>query len=167
VPDLSLPRALQESVKEVLEKMFFIHCQEESAEFSSEPEVVANLTFEGEPSGALTLRVTARAARSVAADFLAAEEPDLSEQEIGEVVCELANMICGSVLSRVESSAAFRLASPRIVASKSDATGLGPPPSIGGAGHSIVHAVEIGGGRMVVSIDTETPVWSTTAKYAF
>jgi CheY-specific phosphatase CheX len=169
---LSLPRALQESVEEVLEKMFFIQCLGEPGEFLSEPEVVANLTFEGDPSGALTLRVTAGAARSVAADFLAAEEPDLSEQEIGEVVCELANMICGSVLSRVESSALFRLASPRIVAPDGNAMDPGPTPGgsqprAAGDTRSIVHAVEMGGGRMVVSIDTEKPAWSTTTRYAF
>jgi hypothetical protein len=151
--------------------MFFIQCLGESLASESEPDVVAHLTFEGDPSGALTLTVAASVARSVAADFLAAEEPDLSEQEIREVVCELANMICGSVLSRVESSATFRLGSPRIVASKSDPTDFAPepggsPPSIGGA-RSIVHAVKIGSGRMVVSINTETPAWSKTARYAF
>jgi hypothetical protein len=155
-----------------LEKMFFIQCLGESLEFESEPQFVAHLTFEGDPSGALTLSVRASAARSVAADFLAAEEPDLSEQEIGEVVCELANMICGSVLSRVESSATFRLASPRIVAFGSDGKNFpaepdGLPPPVAGAAHSTLHAMEIGSGRMVVSISTETPAWSTTARYAF
>jgi len=159
-----------------MEKMFFIHCLDESLESEPEPEFVAHLTFEGDPSGALTLTVKASAARSVAADFLAAEEPDLSEQEIGEVVCELANMICGSVLSRVESSATFRLASPRIVASGNNAGNAAgnaaaePPgslPPVAGVPGSTAHAGEISSGRMVVSINTETPAWSTTARYAF
>jgi CheY-specific phosphatase CheX len=172
VIDPSLQQALQESTEEVLEKMFFIQCLGEPLGSESETEIVAHLTFEGDPSGALTLAVTANAARSVAADFLAAEEPDLSEQEIGEVVCELANMICGSVLSRVESSATFRLGSPRIVAPKSGPTAFAPEPggskpSIAGASHSVVHAVEIGSGRMVVSIDTEKPAWPTPPRYAF
>lgn len=152
--------------------MFFIQCLGEPLESVSEPEIVAHLTFEGDPSGALTLSVTAGAARSVAADFLGAEEPDLSEQQIGDVVCELANMICGSVLSRVESTTTFRLAAPRIVASKNDAKDLaaepgGSPPEIAGAARSTVHAVEIGSGRMVVSIDTETSAWPPAARYAF
>lgn len=170
--DPILQRALQESTQEVLEKMFFIHCLGEPLESESEPEFVAHLTFEGDPSGALTLSVRASAARSVAADFLAAEEPDLSEQEIGEVVCELANMICGSVLSRVESSATFRLASPQIVAFPTDARNSSVEPAgsealVAGAAGTTVHAVEIGSARMVVSISTETPAWSTTARYAF
>ncbi len=158
-----------------MEKMFFIECLGEPLEFVSGPEVVAHLTFEGDPSGALTLRVTAGAARSVAADFLGAEESDLSEQQIGDVVSELANMICGSVLSRVESSTTFRLAAPRIVPSESEAGHFpgwapepgGSPPSDAGGRSSTVHAVMIGSGRMVVSIDTETPAWSTAARSAF
>jgi CheY-specific phosphatase CheX len=170
VTEAVLQQALQESTEDVLEKMFFIQCLGEPLRSESEPEFVAQLTFEGDPSGALTLTVRASTARSVAADFLAAEEPDLSEQEVGEVVGELANMICGSVLSRVESTATFRLASPRI-AYGNDAKNLAaepavqPPPVAGTAGP--IHAVEIGSGRMVVSINTETPAWSTTARYAF
>ena len=37
-----------------------------------------------------------------------------NRERIGEVVCELANMICGSVLSRMESSATFRLSKPGV-----------------------------------------------------
>ena len=162
-------------MEEVLEKMFFIQCLGEPREFVSESEVVAYLTFEGDPSGSLTLRVTAGAARSVAADFLAAEEPDLSEQQIGDVICELANMICGSVLSRVESATTFRLASPRIVAFESDPQDLAggasepeaSPTLASDARSSAVRAVDIGSGRMVVSINQETPAWPAAAKYAF
>jgi hypothetical protein len=155
----------------VLEKMFFIQCLGEPLEFVPGPEVVAYLTFEGDPSGALTLRMTAGAARSVAADFLGAEEFDLSDQQVGDVVSELANMICGSVLSRAESFTSFTLASPRIVPSESEAgrtpAPAGAPPFDAGARNSTTHAVMIGSGRMVVSIDTETPAWSAAAKSAF
>ncbi len=156
---------------DVLEKMFFIQCLGDPCEFAPQPEVIAHLKFEGDPSGSLTLRVTAGAARSVAADFLGAEEQDLSKEQIGDVVCELANMICGSVLSRVESSTTFRLASPEIVAFGNDSKdctagaaepGDCPPPGSGGI--STVHAVEIGSGRMVVSISQETAAWSMTAR---
>jgi CheY-specific phosphatase CheX len=161
-------------MEEVLEKMFFIQCLGEPREFSPEPEVVAHLRFEGDPSGSLTLRVTAGAARSVSADFMGAEEQDLSEQQIGDVVCELANMICGSVLSRVESATDFRLATPQIVTRSNsqdfttEATESGdPPPTAQCAGSSTVHAVGIGSGRMVVSISQEARAWSETVRYAF
>lgn len=146
--------------------MFFIRSVETGQESAPEPEIVAHLTFKGEPSGSLTLSVAAGAARSVAADFLGEEEPALSEQQIGEVVCELANMICGSVLSRVESAITFQLATPRIVASASATEGrtnpgLGAAPSsTADAEHSTVHAIETCGGSMVVMINTETSPWA-------
>jgi hypothetical protein len=157
----------------VLERMFFIQCLLEPQEFVSEPEVAAQLTFEGDPSGELTLRITAGAARSVSADFLGAGESDLSEQEIGEVVCELANMICGSVLSRVESSSTFRLATPRILVPPAESDGCTEvppgsfPPSREDGQVPAIHAVEMGSGRMVVSITTEAATWSTVPKFAF
>jgi len=154
--------------------MFFIQCLSEPLEFVSEPEVAAQLSFEGDPSGELTLRITTRAARSVAADFLGAEEADLSDREVGDVVCELANMICGSVLSRVESSSTFRLATPRILAGAVEANDYTntPQPEVLSSPRKdgrvpVVHAVEMGSGRMVVSITTEASTWSTVPKFAF
>src|SRR4051794_38968597 len=113
--DTLLDAALQESVDEVLEKMFFVRSLGDVASTADEPECIARLSFEGEPSGWLALRVTAHAARSVAADFLGEDEGELSDGQVGEVVCELANMICGSLLSRVERNATFRLETPQLV----------------------------------------------------
>ena len=39
----------------------------------------------------------------------------ISERQACEVLCEMANMICGSVLSRLEPDAAFELLQPAIV----------------------------------------------------
>ena len=145
----SLQLVLQQSVEDVLEKMFFIRSLGDAEEGPglAEGEVAAHLAFDGEPSGSLTLRVTRAAARSISADFLGTEEEDLSPQQVGEVVCELANMICGSVLSRIESAVTFRLAQPEL--------------GVGGEreepeGVSARHSVEIGGGNVTVAIRTES-----------
>ena len=113
----ALAEALRSSVSDVLEKMFFVRSLEEDdlQECADDTVMAAQLTFRGEPSGSLRLRIRAKAARVIAADFLGAQEEDLSEREVGDVICELANMICGSVLSRVESSVLFRLDSPRLL----------------------------------------------------
>ena len=37
-----------------------------------------------------------------------------TEAQIGQVVCELTNMLCGSVLSRIEKDTLFDLSSPRL-----------------------------------------------------
>ncbi|MDR3698572.1 MAG: chemotaxis protein CheX [Candidatus Sulfopaludibacter sp.] len=148
----SLQFVLQQSVEDVLEKMFFIRSLDDALEEPGLPEgdVKAHLTFDGEPSGFLTLRVTREAARSISADFLGAEEGDLNEQQVGEVVCELANMICGSVLSRFESAVTFRLAQPELGEGDEHAE-----PASGTAGLRALHCVEIGGGNLTVAIHTE------------
>ena len=108
--------ALGESTGEVLERMFFI-CDDGAPVFegdNDEPEIAAWLTFEGSPPGWLELRIGKKAARSIAADFLGEEEESLTDRQAEDMACELANMICGSVLSRTQSDA-FRLSSPAIL----------------------------------------------------
>jgi hypothetical protein len=51
----------------------------------------------------------------VGAGFLGREEAEVSDGQAGEVVCELANMICGSVLSRLESEETFQITHPELV----------------------------------------------------
>jgi CheY-specific phosphatase CheX len=121
VGEIVFCQALRDSVDEVLEKMFFAETLGEAsgadeAGDSLADTITVELTFEGEPSGSMCLRLTADAARETAADFLGMEGAEISIGQISEVASELANMICGSVLSRVESAATFHLGVPRIVA---------------------------------------------------
>lgn len=160
----SLRLVLRQSVEEVLEKMFFIRSLSEAAGELPlwENAIMAHLSFEGEPSGSLTVRVTRDAARTISADFLGADESELTQQQVGEVVCELANMICGSVLSRVESAATFRLVSPQIAEGEGGVGETTEP-----AGTRAIHSVEIVGGNLTVVVKTESPLCSTTEKPAF
>jgi CheY-specific phosphatase CheX len=103
------------------------------------------LTFEGEPSGALFLSLSAPAARQIAADFLGIDESAVSAAQTADVVCELANMICGSVLSRVESAARFRLASPRVLPAVREL----PACLV-----STAYCVHLTGGALAVQLDT-------------
>jgi len=145
-------QALQDSVNEVLEKMFFVAALEESpapeaAGAAPLDEIAVRLTFQGSPSGWLMLRLTSAAARQIAADFLGSDETDGSDLQTSEVVREMANMICGSLLSRVEAAAAFHLAEPRIV-----------PPADEPAGSlwNTRYAAELSNGRLTVNVATET-----------
>lgn len=114
---------------EVLETMFFTEVYGPAPEGAPpEPRVAARLTFEGTPSGAMTLSVSQLAARSLAANFLATEQDDpLPDGQLAGIVCELANMICGSLLSHVKTEEHFLLSSPEAV--PADATLLDGPPS--------------------------------------
>jgi CheY-specific phosphatase CheX len=150
VTEPALLQALRQSVDEVLDKMFFV-CplgETEPAAADAEPAIVARLAFEGEPSGSLTLRLTWQAAHSIAADFLGEDEESLTRQRTGEVVREMANMICGSVLSRVESAAVFHLAEPRILTLAEDAD---LPQG------AVALAVDLPNGRLTLLMKTERP----------
>lgn len=159
----ALAHALEASTADVLEKMFFIRGLGVVENEVPESGVTAHLTFEGDPPGWLTLRITAPAARSIAADFLGAEEAELSDREVGEVVSELANVICGSALSRVETKSTFRLATPRI---------FGPDEVPGGCGAVdrsavVTHTVGISQGVAAVSIYTERAACPKTTEFVY
>lgn len=159
--------ALRNAVTEVLEKMFFIRVLEdprEAAEFSTreppcgEPEIAARVTFHGEPSGSLSLRLDRRVARAIAADFLGEEEPVLEPRLIEEVIGELVNMVCGAFLSSVESSVTFRLDTPVIV---------NPEALEIGGGESAVHSFPIGGSALTVTLRMEEQACFRSEEFAF
>lgn len=110
---------LAEAAGEVLETMFFtgIFGAAQARESLAGPHFAARLTFDGTPGGALTLSVAAPAASALAANFLAAsdDEPP-GPAQLASVVCELANMVCGALLSKVQSERHFRLSSPEPMA---------------------------------------------------
>ena len=141
--DVALNDALRETITEVLEKMFFLPASELS-EPAQGPEFIARVPFTGPPSGSLKLHATVPAARYAAADFLGEEESALSDQQIGEVIGELGNMICGSLLSRLESTSLFHLGAPSITYRDPSADALDEIPA-----NAAVHAAEVARGAMV------------------
>jgi CheY-specific phosphatase CheX len=163
MPELQFQRALHDSVQEVLEKMFFVEALDEPPDQteSQDGDMAVELSFEGAPSGALTLRVSSAAARQIAADFLGQDESGLSSAQVGEVVCELANMICGSVLSRSESTTTFRLAAPRLLLAEEGRI------SQEAADRRATHAVAIGSGTLSATLETRDPVWPQAEESAF
>jgi len=108
---------LADAASEVLETMFFTEVLGPAlgGEAEPEPRRDVRVAFAGTPSGALTLSVSGPAARTLAGNFLAPEQDDsLPPAQLDGVVCELANMICGSLLSRVETECRFRLSIPEL-----------------------------------------------------
>ena len=160
--ELELRHALRTAVDEVLEKMFFAEtlgeCQSCDSECAAGKKLAVNLTFAGEPSGFLLLHMSASAARQIAADFLGMEEESVSAQQTSEVLCELANMICGSVLSRVESAATFHLGAPQTVAPSVEAM-----MNSGGTRY----CVQLTNGRLAVHLGTGSPICPPTVLSAF
>ncbi|MCC6391426.1 MAG: chemotaxis protein CheX [Bryobacterales bacterium] len=77
-----------------------------------EATITIHLPFEGKPSGEFSLRVPESLALLLAARFLGQDEWEVSANQAEEVACELANMICGSVLSNLYADATFQMTHP-------------------------------------------------------
>ena len=153
---------LEQSVEEVLEKMFFIRSLEEGSEAPgpASDAVKVYVAFEGAATGSLQLRVTRDAARSISADFLGTDDSELTGPQVGEVICELGNMICGAVLSRVDPAGAFRISPPQQIAdAQFDAA------SVDRHSECARHSMEIAGGHLTILMNTETLVCSTAEKH--
>jgi CheY-specific phosphatase CheX len=71
-----------------------------------------SLRFIGDISGRFGLHLQQTAARNLAANFLGEADTDISPIAVSEVIGELANMLCGSVMSRVEGERSFALSHP-------------------------------------------------------
>jgi CheY-specific phosphatase CheX len=154
---------LEQSVEDVLEKMFFIRSLEEGlyAPGSTSDAVMVFVTFDGAATGSLLLKVTRDAARSISADFLGTDDSELTGPQVGEVICELGNMICGAVLSRVDPAGAFRISPPQQI---TDAQFKAA--SVDRHTDRARHSMEIAGGHLTILMNTETPVCSTAEKHA-
>ena len=107
---------LESAVAEVLEAMCFLSTDGEAAAPESlaweSDSITGRLDFAGAPSGSFGVRTPRRTARLIAANFLGEDEDALSDAQAAEVIGELANMTCGSLLSRVESKRVFELSVP-------------------------------------------------------
>ncbi len=66
-------------------------------------------------SGHLDIRVSTSGAQSIASSFLAVDEGPVPEHRVNDVICELANVICGSLLSTLLSERGFRLLTPEVM----------------------------------------------------
>lgn len=106
---------LEGSVEEVLGSMCFLSvlgmCTEDAWD---EPAIwmSGRVDFRGACRGSFGIGVLLGTARLLAANFLGEEDTAPDDVQAAEVVGEVANMICGALLQRVESKLAFSLASP-------------------------------------------------------
>jgi len=106
---------LSESVGEVLESMFFTGVFDEDASSKEERQLIAaRLSFRGTPSGEFGIGTKPETVQKLSASFLGEDESSISESQSGEVLCELANMLCGSFLSRLEKNGRFDLSKPEL-----------------------------------------------------
>jgi len=101
----------------------------------------AELHFHGTYSGVFHLDITEEAGRGLASTFLGSDDADVPEEQLGSVICELTNMICGSMLSTLDANADIHLDAPRLV-----------PEDAPRSGEVLSRAFEIDNGQMAVAI---------------
>jgi CheY-specific phosphatase CheX len=78
--------------------------------------IAASLAFHGSATGRFGLIASCSVAKNLAANFLGWDEAaSLTRGRVISVIAELANMICGAVLSEIEFSGSFDLSSPKSV----------------------------------------------------
>src|SRR5579864_7390727 len=101
---------------EVLETMFFDEAVPTPCDhgwISSAASV--RLPFEGSHCGEFLLSVSPQVARSIAPAFLAVEPEEVTEGQSSQVLLELANILCGSVLSRFWPDSDLALGEPELI----------------------------------------------------
>jgi CheY-specific phosphatase CheX len=107
----------EEALIEVLETMFF-ELPASGSMITSAPgqdAIAATANFSGDLNGSLSLAADFWTLRRLAGSFLGREdESTVTEAEVRLVACELANMVCGNALSRIEPHGRLRIATPEL-----------------------------------------------------
>ena len=98
---------------QVLETMFFTAAEQGGQpicpQLAGALAIARTVNFSGPPDGELCLCARLETAAALASSFLGLAPDEVSPSECGHVAGELANMICGSVLSSCAPQGAFRL----------------------------------------------------------
>lgn len=115
MPDHELSDLLGPAVSSVLETMFFSEALESCDPEPAASVLEARVAFSGERSGSVSVCISEPAARVLAGSFLGESEDSLQDAQVAQIVCELANMLCGSIVTRIESHGTFDLAAPELL----------------------------------------------------
>jgi CheY-specific phosphatase CheX len=106
---------ISEAVGTVLETMFFTAPLGPAEAVSDGPVLEARVSFQGIYCGTLSVRLSEAGARILAAGFLGEDEDLLTDSESSQAVCELANMLCGMLVSTLATQGSFDLAAPELI----------------------------------------------------
>ena len=113
--DLELRETLRRVSAEVLETMFFSEAVAADCEHSWLAEAVSvRVRFEGSHYGQMWLALGAGAVLPIASAFLGLEPEETGEEQHAQVVLELANILCGAVLSALWPESRLLLDAPTL-----------------------------------------------------
>jgi CheY-specific phosphatase CheX len=107
---------LESLAGEVLETMFFSAVLGPGEERAEESRLTALVSFSGSRAGTLGISTSESTATALAANFLGAGEEGVPPDQVPSVLGELANILCGAVLGRVEPAGRFTISPPQLSA---------------------------------------------------
>jgi|SRR5579875_1236997 CheY-specific phosphatase CheX len=108
---------MTDAAREIFETMFFLAAEDCAPAADWIGSVGAEVEFNGAESGRFEVQLDPQLAQELAAGFSGVMDPsEMPDDAVPQVVCELANMICGATLSRMEPDALFNLEPPRLIA---------------------------------------------------
>ena len=105
INQVCLNSVLLESAKEVFETMIFMDLDEclDSEQNIENDNLLSSITFKGDVNGCLTIRCGYNCAKSIGTNMLGMEPDDeISTEEIYDALGEVANMVMGSVKTRIQ-----------------------------------------------------------------
>jgi hypothetical protein len=144
MPEFSLAQAVSQAAEDVLSTMFFTLVEEAPAEVANQLDFETRIAFRGHWAGSLALRCSTDAVAEMASNFLGSDfDAPPSEAEQQAVMMELANMICGAVLSKIGSEGLFELLPPEPCSAASFADDSAAPGS-----HFVEHTFGVGLGAL-------------------
>ncbi|MFC1676867.1 chemotaxis protein CheX [Planctomycetota bacterium] len=121
---------LLESAKEVFETMIFMDIEKSSCEDSDVDEdwsLLGSITFKGGLQGCLAICFNTPCAQAIAINMLGMDSADeLSEEDVCDAIGEVANMVMGSVKSRlIESTGNLEVSIPSVISGRQLRNNLG------------------------------------------
>ncbi|HTS48989.1 MAG TPA: chemotaxis protein CheX [Bryobacteraceae bacterium] len=115
--DADFTATLSRVAAEVLETMFFTEAAAVECEHGWFSDAVAvRVDFDGSHFGEMWLALTPAGIPSIASAFLGLEPEETGEEQCGQVILELANILCGAVLSSLWPESRLLLDAPKLTA---------------------------------------------------
>lgn len=103
----------------VLETMFFEEAVAAACDHAWLATAVSvHLSFDGSHCGEFLLSVSPDTARSIASGFLGLDLEEMTETQPGEVMLELANILCGALISNLWPESSLSLGTPELVSAE-------------------------------------------------
>jgi CheY-specific phosphatase CheX len=112
-----LDQIVDRITEEVLERMFFSTVLGPAPEGDPVEGLRARVEFSGSFAGALGVSIDRAAAMEHTVNFLGASEGELPFEDVGAVVGELANVLCGATLARISPDGTFLISTPQVQSS--------------------------------------------------